>query len=314
MARLLDDLLDVARFTRGQVQLRTEIVELIQTLERSVDACRHLIDSRRHALTVTLPDELVYLEADSARIEQVVSNLLTNAAKYTDPGGTIQLSVELECEYAVVRVKDSGVGIAPEMLPRVFDLFAQAERSLDRSQGGLGIGLTLVRRLVELHGGTVAVSSEGLGLGSEFSIRLPRLASAAAEKVAPVGPRIPEPASHRILVVDDNEDAAETLSEMLRLMGHTVETAHDGAAALKAAAAFKPAAVLLDIGLPGMSGYEVAGKLRDELGLTDAVLVALTGYGQEEDHARSRAAGFAHHLVKPAALADITRILSAITN
>ncbi len=297
LTRLVDDLLDVSRISTGKIQLRLGRVDLNTVIARAVDSARLLIESRRHELTVSTPREPILLEADAARIEQV------NAAKYTEPGGRIGLEVGREGTEAIVRVRDTGIGIAPELLPRVFDLFTQAERSLDRSQGGLGIGLTLVRRLVELHDGGVVASSGGVGRGSEFVVRLP--AGPLADGVARNGDhpdgragRV-EATPKRVLVVDDNEDGARLLARLLRSCGHQAELAYDGPAALAAAVAYSPDVVLLDIGLPMMDGFEVARRLRELEGPNRALLVAMTGYGREEDMRRSREAGFDHHMVKP---------------
>jgi signal transduction histidine kinase/DNA-binding response OmpR family regulator len=299
MVRLVDDLLDVSRITRGKIQLQVEPVDVAGVVERAVEISRPLIDVRRHALHVGMPPGPIRVEVDPARVAQVVANLLNNAAKYTEEGGTIWLNVERADHTVVFRVRDTGIGIPPEVLPKVFDLFTQADRALDRSQGGLGIGLTLVRRLVELHGGSVEASSPGPNQGSEFVVRLPVVID-APEGQPPAGGAAPRPGtpSFRVLVVDDNVDAAESLSLLLGMMGQVVRTAHDGVAALEAAEAFQPDVVLLDIGLPRMDGHEVARQLRRR-GLTDALLVAITGYGQEADRARSREAGFDRHLVKP---------------
>jgi signal transduction histidine kinase/CheY-like chemotaxis protein len=312
LTRLVDDLLDVSRISTGKIQLRKGPVDLNATLARAVDSARLLIESRGHELTVATPGGPIFLEADAARLEQVFSNLLNNAAKYTEPGGRIDLEAGLEGDEAFVRVRDTGIGIAQDLLPRVFDLFTQAERSLDRSQGGLGIGLTLVRRLVELHEGSVVVSSGGVGLGSEFVVRIPsgppvdggaRNGDHPGTRAEPV-----EMTPKRVLVVDDNEDGARLLARLLRSCGHQTELAHDGATALEAAIANPPDVVFLDIGLPGMDGFEVARRLRGLEGPNRALLVALTGYGREDDMRRSREAGFDHHMVKPVdpqALSDL---------
>jgi len=310
LTRLVDDLMEVSRITTGRVQLRRDRVVMSGIVERGVEAAHPLMDQRRHELTVSLPPEPIWLVADAARLEQVVVNLLTNAAKYTDEGGRIWLSVKKEEDECVLCVRDTGVGIAPDLLPRIFDLFTQAERSLDRSQGGLGIGLALVQRLVELHGGRVEVHSS-LGKGSEFVVRLPlsTLAAPLAEPkvaVAPLGP------SRRVLVVDDNQDAARSLAMLLKAAGHETATAYDGPTALKTAAACKPAVVLLDIGLPGLDGYEVAKRLRQQPALENLTLIALTGYGNEADHRRSKEAGFDHHLVKPVEFPKLQAILGTI--
>jgi signal transduction histidine kinase/response regulator RpfG family c-di-GMP phosphodiesterase len=298
MARLVDDLLDVSRITRGKIQLRPEPVELSVVIGRAVDSTRPLLDERRHTVEVRVGPAPVLVLADATRVEQVLSNLLNNAAKYTEPGGRITLTAVAEGKEAVVRVRDTGIGIDRAMLPHVFDLFMQAHSTLDRAQGGLGIGLTLVRRLVELHGGTIEAHSAGLGQGSEFVVRLPLLEQAAPQERA-AGPAAGKPRAQRVLVVDDNRDAAESLALLLRLDGHDVRVAHDGPAALEAAAAFGPEVVLLDIGLPRMSGHEVAARLLQQPHPGRCLLVAMTGYGQDEDRRRSHEAGFHHHLVKP---------------
>jgi signal transduction histidine kinase/CheY-like chemotaxis protein len=300
MARLVDDLLDVSRITRGKFQLQKGRVELRAILERAAETARPLLDSRKHDLTLSLPSGPVWLEADPARLEQVVANLLNNAAKYTDPGGHVWLTAEHHPHEAVVRVRDTGVGIAPGMLPRVFELFSQEDRSLDRAAGGLGIGLTLVKRLVELHGGTVEAASAGLGRGSEFTVRLPVLAALTSPPSANVETTRPHPPSLRVLLVDDMADAADMLGLLLRMWGHEVHVAYAGPPALEAARTFRPDVVLLDIGLPdGMDGYELARRLCEGAGGKKPLLVAMTGYGQEADRQRAAAAGFDHHLVKP---------------
>jgi CheY-like chemotaxis protein len=270
------------------------------------------MDERGHALTLTLPAEPIHVEADAARLEQAVANLLANAAKYTDPGGTVTVSAERDGEHAVIRVRDNGIGIAPDVLPRVFDLFAQGERSLDRAQGGLGIGLTLVRRIVELHGGTVEATSAGVGQGAEFTIRLravPAGIDVAAAKLVPV-PREHHPA--RVLMVEDNPDAAESLVMILELLGHHVRVVHDGAAALDAGRANVPDIMLVDIGLPGMNGYEIARAVRGDPALKHVVLVALTGYGRPDDKAEAMAAGFDYHLVKPVDLDALGELVARL--
>jgi PAS domain S-box-containing protein len=312
LTRLVDDLLEVSRITTGRIHLHQERIALNGIVEHAVETVRPLIEQRRHALKLTLSPQPIWLYADAARLEQVVVNLLTNAAKYTDERGHIFLSVQQEGDEAVLRVRDSGVGIAPELLPRIFDLFTQAERSLDRSQGGLGIGLCLVQRLVEMHRGRVEANSS-LGRGSEFVVRLPVVLTPAlspspsTEKAQPTGPSL------RVLVVDDNADAAQTLAMLLKASGHNVRTAHDGPTALEAALDYRPNVVLLDLGLPGMNGIEVAKRLRQQPVLGKVVLVAMTGYGQEADRRRSLEAGFDHHLVKPADFGTVERILATVS-
>jgi signal transduction histidine kinase/CheY-like chemotaxis protein len=302
LSRLVDDLLDVARITRGKINLEKEPVALAEVVRRAVETSRPLIEGRRHRLEVRLPDEPLHVIGDLTRLAQVLLNLLNNAAKYTEEGGQITLTVERAAAdpgAVVLRVRDTGVGIPPEVLPKVFDLFTQASRTLDRAQGGLGIGLTLVRRLVEMHGGSVRASSAGPGKGSEFVVRLPLFFGPLPAPAHGNGSGEHPAAGHRILVVDDNRDSASSLAVLLRLSGHEVVTAHDGAAALEKAEHFRPQLALLDIGLPGMDGYELARRLRQLPGLRQVRLAALTGYGSEEDRRRSRAAGFDHHLVKP---------------
>jgi CheY-like chemotaxis protein/two-component sensor histidine kinase len=310
MARLIDDLLDVSRITRGKIQLRREWIDLAQLVGQAVDSTLPLIESRGHRLEVELPPGPVRLFADPTRLEQVLANLLDNAAKYTEPGGLIRLSAEAVGREVAIQVRDTGIGIAPHMLGRVFDLFMQGQPTLDRAAGGLGIGLTLVRRLVELHGGRVEVRSEGRGKGSTFTVRLPQ---PEGEGPAPAPePPAEEPAQpgRHVLVVDDNRDAAEMLTMMLRLDGHEVRVAHDGLAALREARVWPPEVVLLDIGLPGMNGYEVAHHLLHDGMTGHPLLVAMTGYGQDEDRRRSREAGFSHHLVKPVDPQELRRLLS----
>jgi signal transduction histidine kinase/ActR/RegA family two-component response regulator len=314
LSRLVDDLLDVSRFTRGQIDLRPRPVELKPIVEGAVETTRPLLEQRGHRLTVALPEEPVRLEADATRIEQVLANLLHNAAKFTAPGGRIELTAETEDGQVVLRVRHNGHGIAPDLLPRIFDLFVQEDRSLARSHGGLGIGLTLVRTLVERHGGTVEAHSEGPGRGSEFVVRLPRLPGSILETPAAPLRALDEAAEHapaRVLLVEDNVDAAEALADLLRLWGHEVEVAHDGATAVRLARAGRPGVILLDIGLPGMDGYQVAAELRSLPDLQGALIVALTGYGQGSDRRRTAGAGFDHHLVKPVDLEELRRLVSS---
>jgi signal transduction histidine kinase len=317
MTRMVDDLLDVSRITRGKIELRKEIVDLGSVVDRTVEATRPLIEDRQQELTVDLPPQPLRLEADPTRLEQVVANLLNNAAKYTDHGGHIWLSARQEGGELILRMRDTGVGIAPEMLTRIFEPFVQSDRVLHHSQGGLGIGLTLVRSLVQMHGGTITAHSEGPGKGSEFVVCLPAVAlqqpstgvkGAASEGSEPVG-AAPQ---RRILIVDDNVDAAESLALLLRMEGHEVRVAHDGPAALAAVDADPPDIVFLDIGMPVMNGYEVAQRLRQRPGLENLLLVAMTGWGQEEDRRRSREAGFDHHLVKPAEPKTLEHLLAGL--
>jgi PAS domain S-box-containing protein len=309
IVRLVDDLLDVSRISRGKLALRKERVELASVIQQSLEACRPLAESAAHQLDVSLPPEPIYLHADPARLAQVFGNLLNNACKYTEPGGRIWLTAQRRANDVVVNVKDSGVGIPGDKLASVFEMFAQLDRSLERSQGGLGIGLTLVKRLVELHGGSVAAYSQGPGLGSEFVVRLP----IAIEQTS-VQTTSAEPApttGRRILVVDDNRDAATTLATLLKLTGNQTQTAHDGLEAVEAAETFHPDVILLDIGLPKLNGYDVCRRIRQQPWGKNTVLVALTGWGQDEDRRQSKDAGFDHHMVKPMDLAALTKLLAA---
>lgn len=307
LVRLVDDLLDVSRITRGKIKLRREPVELAAVITRAVETSRPIIAERRQELVIESPAAPLVLLGDLTRLAQVVSNLLNNAAKYSDEQGRIWLSVAADDGEAVVRVRDTGCGIAPEVLPHVFDLFTQADRTLDRSQGGLGIGLTLVKALAELHGGSASATSAGLGSGSEFSVRLPLAPATTASR--PESERDHKAATpRRVLVVDDNVDAALSLSRLLQAAGHEVEAVHDGLAALASAPQLRPDVILLDIGLPGIDGYEVARRLRSQPETRCAVLVALTGYGQDEDRRRSQEAGFDHHLVKPVERGSLQRL------
>ncbi|MCI0458232.1 MAG: ATP-binding protein [Gemmataceae bacterium] len=301
LARLVDDLLDVSRVMRGKIELRKEKVELQAIVARAVETVRPAIDAQGHRLEVTLPQGKVVLEVDPVRVAQVVANLLNNAARYTDGPGLIQLGAEQQGGDVVLRVRDTGIGISQELLPRVFDLFVQAEHTLARSRGGLGIGLTLVRSLVQLHGGAVEAHSPGLGQGSEFVVRLPAPPTSPEGRSAASGPTPgADGPRRRVLVVDDNLDAAESLALLVRLWGHEVRVAHDGQGALSEATAFRPEVVLLDIGLPGLSGYEVAARLRALPDARATLLVAMTGWGQPQDRQRAREAGFDVHLTKPA--------------
>jgi PAS domain S-box-containing protein len=318
LVRLVDDLMDVSRITMGKVALHQQRLELASVIQSALETSRPLIEATRHELTVTLAPHPLYVVGDLTRLAQVVTNLLNNATKYTPEGGHIWLSVERQANNAVIRVRDNGAGIPADMLSHIFEMFTQADRSAENAQVGLGIGLTLVRSLVEMHGGSIEATSEGPGLGSEFTVRLPLAPdrpddrhSAAGSDTAQQSQQAP---SWRILVVDDNVDSAGTLGLLLRMMGHTVRLVHDGPSAVEAAAGFVPDVVLLDIGLPGMSGYEVARQIRKLPALQHVVLVAQTGWGQQEDRRRSEAAGFQYHLVKPLdpdALQDLLVALAA---
>jgi PAS domain S-box-containing protein len=301
LGRLVDDLLDVSRITQGKITLRKEKFDLVNVIDSALEASRLLIEARRHRLSLSLPEHPLGVEGDPTRLTQVVANLLNNAAKFTPEGGQIWLAAEAAGDQVILRVRDTGAGITADLLPHVFDLFRQADRSLDRSQGGLGVGLTLVRSLVELHGGSVEARSDGQERGSEFVVRLPaRPAQMETDRVAAAATvNTPSDARYRVLVVDDNVDSAESIALLLELNGHEVRMAHDGPAALEVADGFRPEVIVLDIGLPGMDGYEVARRLRNGGAMRAALLIALTGYGQAEDRKHSQAAGFDYHLVKP---------------
>ncbi len=301
LARLVDDLLDVSRISRGKIHLQMGPVDLAAVVARALEISRSLIDAHKHSLQVSLPEQTLQVAGDPTRLAQVLSNLLNNAAKYTDEGGSIELTVEASASEAILRVRDTGLGIAADMLPQIFEMFTQVQGSVSRSDGGLGIGLTLVRSLVEMHGGSVAAHSEGHGHGSEFVVRLPLLQEAAPPAAAKAEqPKLRKVPARSVLIVDNNQDAADSLALLLHAAGQEVRTAYDGPTALDLARARPPDVVLLDIGMPGMNGLEVARRLRQDLGLKQAILVALTGYGREEDRRRSQEAGFNAHLVKPA--------------
>ena len=315
MRRLIDDLLDVARITRGIVSLRLERLDLREIVEESVRTAASWIEPRQHEVVVSLPDAPVYVDADRVRIEQIITNLLSNAAKFTPERGRISVSVEQAGGAAVIRVADTGKGIPVDMLPRIFDLFTQVNPSLDRAEGGLGLGLTLVKRLAEMHGGSVSATSDGDARGTEIAVHLP---------LQPP-PGVPAPAAgtradagggaangHRVLIVDDNVDSAEMLGLLLPTWGYETATAYSGPDAIERVATFHPAVVLLDIGLPGMNGYEVAQRLRENAANAGVALVALTGYGQEEDRRRTRDAGFAAHLTKPVDLDTLQALLASL--
>ncbi len=314
LSRLVEDLMDVSRIATGKIELRRQRIDLGTVVRRAVEAARSSIDGRGLKLELAIPAEMVVVEADPTRLEQVLWNLLSNAAKYSDPGGTIRLSAARDCGDAILRVADTGIGIDAAMLPRVFEMFVQADDLADRTQGGLGLGLSLVKSLVELHGGRVDASSAGPGKGSAFTVRLPvapaaeRLAARDHDGLATGG----RPPRRRVLVVDDNVDAAVSLGRVLtRIYGQDVCVAHDGPSALRSAEEFRPEIVLLDIGMPGMDGYEVARHLRGRPDSSGATLVALTGWGQESDRQKSRLAGIDHHLVKPVEPETLREILAA---
>lgn len=316
MSHLVDDLLDVARITQGKIQLRKEKVELGGKIMRALETCRPPISEAGHQLCVSLPREEIWVEGDRVRLQQTLENLLINAGKYTNPGGRIDVSLRAEQGEAVIRIRDTGVGIAPEMLPKIWDMFTQADSFPDQAKSGLGIGLSLARQLVHLHAGRIDAASEGLGKGSEFTVRLPLAAAAVAENAVAgsAGTEKTEAPSvaRRILVVDDNTDAADSLGMLLGILGHEVEIAHDGVAALQVARRFGPELVFLDIGLPEMNGYEVARRLRTEAGLAAAKLIVLSGYGTERDRLRSREAGFDLHLVKPVDPSSLPAVIASV--
>jgi PAS domain S-box-containing protein len=310
LTRLVDELLDVSRISMGKIQLRKMHLGLAGAMQRAEQAARPLMDARKHLLSVEVPTEPLWIEGDPTRIEQVLVNLLNNAAKYTEVGGRVRFTARRQESDVLISIRDSGIGIEPELLPRVFDLFTQADHSLHRTQGGLGIGLTLVRSLVELHGGSITARSDGLGEGSEFTVRLPllppeRVPSPPAEKALPeqAGRRL------RVVVVDDNADARESLGQLLRLYGHELLVLSSGEVAIQSFAEFRPDVVLLDIGLPDIDGYQVAQRIRALPDGTSVRLVAVTGYGHEEHRRRAAAAGFDHHLVKPVKLAELQELL-----
>jgi CheY-like chemotaxis protein len=310
LVRLVDDLLDVSRITQGKIRLQLGTIDLTAVIARAVESSQPVIEQLGHVLEVETPSEPVILNGDADRLTQVVTNLLNNAAKYTEDVGRIWLSLRVEGNDAVIRIRDTGIGIPPEMLHQVFELFAQANRSLDRAQGGLGIGLTLVRRLVQMHGGSVQGFSEGAGRGSEFTVRLPLLPAetpAEAPRVRDVEPLAS--ARLRIVVVDDNVDGLQSLAQLFRLVGHEVAVAIDGPAAIEVVRQFSPDVVILDIGLPRMDGYEVARRLRADPETQSAVLIALSGYSREEDRQLAEDAGFDYHFAKPIEFSVIQKLL-----
>jgi len=315
MVHLINDLLDIARVSSGKVVLKIEPVTLEAVVAGVVETILPLAEAAGHALSVRLPDEPVPLEVDQVRISQVLSNLLSNAVKYTPRGGRIEVAAQVEGGEVVLVVSDNGIGIAAESLPSVFDMFTQVARSIDRSKGGLGIGLALVRHLVQLHGGSVTAASPGPGLGSRFTVRLPlgRAQPAAEEDGAAVARTLAAPArSLRVLVADDNIDAAQTLSVLIELGGHEVCVAHDGQEAVELADRFQPELVFLDIGMPRMDGYQAARAIRARPDLARVPLVAVTGWGADDDRRRSREAGFDEHLLKPAMPEQVGAILARV--
>ncbi len=312
MVRLVDDLMDVSRITRGKIELRKEPVELSTIIAAAVETSRPLIDSARHQLTVSVPSEQLCLDVDAVRMAQVFANLLNNAAKYTDAGGHIRIEGRREGGSAIVTVSDDGVGIPAHALPRVFDMFSQVDARDARSKSGLGIGLTLARTLVQLHGGSITAASEGEGRGSRFVVRLPLVHASRLKRAARSAALPGNCALHRILVVDDNRDAADTLGALLEMLGAEAHVVYDGKSALAAIDAFHPNVVVLDLGMPEMDGFEVARRIRARPDSNATALIALTGWGQEKDRHRTKAAGFNHHLVKPVDPNAMQAVLAAL--
>jgi signal transduction histidine kinase len=321
LVRLVDDLLDISRITQGKIKLQKTRADVASIVAQGIETLRGQIDARGQELVLELPDEACWIEGDVPRLAQVVGNLVSNASKYTDEGGTIRLRVEVEPGdagasgrsgggYAAIRVTDTGIGIPPEMLSTLFQLFAQVDSTIDRAQGGLGVGLALVRSLVEMHGGTVSAHSDGPGKGSEFVVRVPLSTSPVEPADAPAVGSVPRDGCRRVLVVDDNEDSAASMALLLQSVGHAASTANDGHAALEIAEQSRPEVVLLDLGMPGLDGYEVAKRLRSQPWGKDVLLIALTGWGQQEARDRSRTAGFDAHLVKPVEFDALLRIVN----
>jgi signal transduction histidine kinase len=312
MTRLVDDLLDVSRISRDKLELRKERVDLTTALRGAIETSRPVIAGAGHELVVTLPAEPVLVDADLTRLSQVFANLLNNAAKFSEPGGRIILTTERQGSAAIVRVRDQGIGIPKDMLVRIFDPFTQITEAPERTRGGLGIGLTLVKRLVEMHGGTVAASSAGKGLGSEFSVRLPLASSESTPSPTEPDLLVEAPRKLRVLIVDDNPDVVSSLGRLLGRLGYEVRTAGDGIVGLEIAEQFRPTVALLDVGMPKMSGYDLARSIRELPWGADVVLIAVTGWGQPEDRRRAREAGFDHHLVKPEAAGELVKLLASL--
>jgi signal transduction histidine kinase/DNA-binding response OmpR family regulator len=313
MTRLVEDLLDISRITRGAIELRRETLDVSAEIRNAMESCQGQLEIGGHEVVVDLPKERLQVVADRVRMQQILENVILNAAKYTEPGGRIEVSAEGTLAEVVIRVRDNGIGIAPEKLQQVWDLFVQVDESPDRIRKGLGIGLALVKDLAKRHGGAVEAASDGLGKGSTFTVRLPRAARHDVQASVPVVAPQPaaSPVGKRVLIVDDNLDAAETLAMMLELLGQQTRQAHEGDGALKAAVEYKPQLIFMDIGLPGLSGHEIAARMRRDLGMTDTYIVALSGYGSEEDRRKSLFAGFDSHLVKPLDPSTLPSILAA---
>jgi len=310
MTRLIDDLMDLSRISQGKIVLQKARLRLAMVVQHAVETSRPLIEQQGHELVLDVPDEPIHVDGDETRLCQVFANILNNAAKYTDRGGRIRLGVEQQGSEAVVVVEDNGVGIPAPMLPKVFEMFTQVDRSLEKSHGGLGIGLNIVERLVEMHGGTIGVESDGHGMGSRFTVRLP-VVQAVTENTpdAATGEKA-TPAARRILVVDDNRDGADSLAEMLSIMGNETQTAHDGVQAVEGAVSFRPDVILMDIGMPKLNGYEACRRIREQAWGKNIVIVACTGWGQEDDKQKSQEAGFDLHMVKPVDPAALLKLLA----
>jgi PAS domain S-box-containing protein len=314
MSRMIDDLLDVSRISRNKMEVRRRRVLLADVVSNAVETVRPAIEAAGHELTVSLPEEPVRLNGDLTRLAQVFGNLLSNSARYTEPGGRIGLSATREGDTVTVQVRDTGIGIPAEFLPNLFDMFSQVDRSIERSTGGLGIGLALVKGVVEMHGGTVEAASDGHGKGSTFTVRLPAPEADAEARETPPGQAMRLLGSkRRVLVVDDNRDSATSMAMMLELIGYEVRTAHDGVEAVDAAGQFRPQVVLMDVGMPRLNGYDATRRIREQPWGEGMVIIALTGWGQEVDRARSKEAGCDGHLVKPVNLPDLERLLNELT-
>jgi PAS domain S-box-containing protein len=312
MSRLVNDLLDASRVSRGKIELRCTRVALRPIIEEAIETVRPLLARFEHTLTTTLPPEALYVDGDAGRLSQVIGNLLANAAKFTDKAGRIWLSAEREGDEAVIRVRDDGIGIAPEHLQTLFDMFVQVDTAIERSRDGLGIGLTLVKTLVELHGGTVQVHSAGPGCGSEFTVRLAAVSAGAdSPEVERRAPALGDSSARRVLIVDDSVDAAESLAMLLAFEGHEIHTAHDGADAVRTAERLRPDIVLMDIGLPILNGYEACRRIRSQPWGAAITMVAITGWGQEDDHEQFAAVGFDLHLVKPVDHDELLRVVAS---
>jgi CheY-like chemotaxis protein len=310
MVRLIDNLLDISRITLDKLELRKSIVELAPIINQAVESCNSLIVRADHKLSIDMPREPVYLTGDSARLAQVFGNLLTNACKYTEHGGRIGITVTPGESDVTISVKDNGIGIPPAMLPQVFDMFVQVGRTIERTEGGLGIGLSLAKRLVEMHGGTLSVQSDGLGKGSEFDVCLPTLLGQSQQASPQTQPSEEATAAHRILVVDDNRDSAESLATLLRLAGNELQLAYDGAEAVEKAALQNPDIIVLDIGLPRMNGYDACRAIRAQPGGKDITIIAASGWAREEDRRLSKEAGFDAHLIKPVDHAALMKLVA----